>query len=85
VFDTDRRTLTPIPGTALSSAESLQFNWQDGGYRLMVTAGPNNQQGPLQLAYWQPGNTRLKVTTIRDPREAIELETGAADPLSGGL
>ena len=85
VFDTDTRTLTPIPGTALSSAESLRFNWQNGGYRLIITAGPHNQPGPLQLAYWQPGNTRLKVATIRDPREITELETGAAGPLSGGL
>jgi hypothetical protein len=85
VFDTGSMTLTPIPGTALSSAESLQFNWQDGGYRLMVTAGPHNRPGPLQLAYWQPGNARLKVATIRDPSEITELETGAAGPLSGGL
>ena len=85
VFDTDTRTLTPIPGTALSSAESLRFNWQNGGYRLIITAGPHNQPGPLQLAYWQPGNARLKVATIRDPREITELETGAAGPLSGGL
>jgi hypothetical protein len=86
VFDTGTKTLTPIPGTALSSAESLQFNWQDGGYRLRVTAGPPSQLGgPLQLAYWQPGDTRLKVATIRDPHEITELETGAAGPLSGGL
>jgi len=76
VFDTDTKTLTPIPGTALSSAESLQFNWQDGGYRLIITAGPNNQP-PLQLAYWQPGEARLKVATVQNPSEAIELETGA--------
>jgi hypothetical protein len=75
VFDTDTKTLTPIPGTALSSAESLQFNWQHGGYRLIITAGPNNQP-PLQLAYWQPGQARLKVATVQNPSEAIELETG---------
>jgi hypothetical protein len=75
VYDTDTKTLTPIPGTALSSAESLQFNWQHGGYRLIITAGPNNQP-PLQLAYWQPGQARLKVATVQNPSEAIELETG---------
>ena len=75
VFDTDTKTLTPIPGTALSSAESLQFNWQHGGYRLIITAGPNNQP-PLQLAYWQPGQARLKVATVQNPSEAMELETG---------
>jgi hypothetical protein len=85
VFDTGTRTLTPIPGTALSSAESLQFNWREGGYRLIVTAGPNNQPGPLQLAYWQPGDARLKVATVRDSHEIYELETGAAGPLSGRL
>ena len=85
VFDTDTRTLIPIPGTALNSTESLRFNWQDGGYRLVVTAGPHNQPGPLQLGYWQPGDNRLRVATVRDPREITELETGAAGPLSGGL
>src|SRR5262245_4341318 len=66
VFDTDSRTLTPIPGTALSGAEWLQFSWQHGGYRLVVIAGPENRLRPLQLAYWQPGDARLKVDTVRN-------------------
>jgi hypothetical protein len=77
VFDTDSRTLTAIPGTALSRAEWLQFNWQDGGYRLVVTAGAENWPRQLQLAYWQPGGARLRVATVRNPREITELGTGA--------
>jgi hypothetical protein len=76
VFDTGSKTLTPIPGTALSAAEWLHFNWHAGSHRLVVTAGPQNPLRPLQLAYWQPGDARLKVATVRNPREITQLETG---------
>jgi hypothetical protein len=78
VFDTGSTTLTPIPGTALNSTAWLQYSWQDGGHRLVITAGPNNRPGPLQLAYWQPGHARLRVATVRNLNEITQLETGAA-------
>jgi hypothetical protein len=77
VFDTASRTLTAIPGTALSSADWQNFGWQARSHRLIVTAGPNNQPGPAQLAYWQPGSTRLRIFTIRDLGEITQLQTGA--------
>ena len=43
----------------------------------MIVAGPNEEPGPDQLAYWQAGETRLHVVTIRNLRELPELETGA--------
>ena len=77
VFDTASRTLTAIPGTALSSANLQNFGWQAGSHRLVIAAGPNNQPGPAQLAYWQPGDTRLRIATIHTLAEITALQTGA--------
>jgi len=77
VFDTASRTLTAIPGTALSSANLQNFGWQAGSHRLVIAAGPNNQPGPAQLAYWQPGDTRLRIATIHNLAEITALQTGA--------
>jgi len=77
VFDTATRTLTAIPGTALTSADWQHFGWQAGGHRLVIAAGPNNQPGPAQLAYWQPGNTHIRIATIRNLGEISNLQTGS--------
>jgi len=76
VFDTATRTLTAIPGTALSTAAWQNFGWQPGGPRLVIAAGPNSRPGPAQLAYWQPGDALLRVATVRNLREITELQTG---------
>ena len=76
VFDTATRTLTAIPGTALSTAAWQNFGWQPGGHRLVISAGPNGTVGPAQLAYWQPGDALLRVATVRNLREITELQTG---------
>jgi len=76
VFDTASRTLTAIPGTGLSAADWQNFGWQSGSHRLVIAAGPNNQPGPAQLAYWQPGAARLRIATIHNPVEASNLQTG---------
>jgi hypothetical protein len=76
VFDTASRTLTAIPGTALSAADWQIFGWQAGSHRLVVAAGPNNQPGPAQLAYWQPGAPHLRIATIRNLAEITDLQTG---------
>jgi hypothetical protein len=76
VFDTASRTLTAIPGTALSSADWQNFGWQAGSHRLVISAGPNNQAGPAQLAYWQPGDTHLHIATIHNLGEITNLQTG---------
>jgi hypothetical protein len=65
--------LTVIPGTTLSDAAWQHFGWLDGGHRLIVTAGPNNQPGPAQVAYRQPGDTRLRIATIHNPGEITTL------------
>jgi hypothetical protein len=77
VFDTASRTLTAIPGTALSSAEWQNFGWQAGTHRLVISAGSNILPGPAQLAYWQPGDTRLRIATIHNPGEISNLQTGS--------
>jgi hypothetical protein len=76
VFDTGSRTLTAIPGTALSGADWQYFDWQAGGHRLVIAAGPNSRPGPAQLAYWQPGDAVLRVATVRNLSEITELQTG---------
>jgi hypothetical protein len=76
VFDTGSRTLTAIPGTALSGADWQNFGWQAGSHRLVISAGPNSTTGPAQLAYWQPGDAALRVATVRNLREITELQTG---------
>ena len=76
VFDTASRTLTAIPGTALSSGHWQNLGWQPGSHRLVIAAGPNHRPGPAQLAYWQPGATRLRIATIRNLAEASNLQTG---------
>ena len=76
VFDTATRTLTAIPGTALSSADWQNGGWQSGSHRLVIAAGPNNNPGPAQLAYWQPGATRLRIATIHNQAEISNLQTG---------
>jgi hypothetical protein len=76
VFDTASRTFTAIQGTALNSAEWQRFEWQAGGHRLVISAGPNNLPGPAQLAYWQPGDTHLRIATIHNPAEISNLQTG---------
>jgi hypothetical protein len=76
VYDTAARTLTAIPGTALSSADWQNFGWHAGGHRLDLSAGPNTPAGPAQLAFWQPGDAVLRVATVRNLRELTELQLG---------
>jgi hypothetical protein len=77
IVNTDTGSMTRIAGTALSAADFESFDWQNGGHRLIITAGPNSAPGPDQIAYWQPGDTHLHVATIRNLRELPEIETGA--------
>jgi hypothetical protein len=76
VFGTAARTLTVIPGTALSGADWQYFGWHAGGHRLVLSAGLNSMAGSVQLAYWQPGDAVLRVAAVRNPREIAELQTG---------
>jgi hypothetical protein len=68
VFDTETGALKVIPGTALRFAEAERFSWQDGGHRLIVLAAPGDSSSrTTQIAYWDPGDTRLRVATIHTP------------------
>jgi hypothetical protein len=49
---------------------------QAGTHRLVIAAGPNTRPGPAQLAYWQPGDTRLRIATIQNLAEISNLQTG---------
>jgi hypothetical protein len=77
VVNTETGATTSVPGTALSATDHEEFDWQNGGHRLIITAGPNSLSGPNQIAYWQPGDSRLHVTTIRNTNDLTALETGS--------
>jgi hypothetical protein len=77
VYNTITRSLTRIPGAALTKADFEYFGWQNGGHRLLVFAGPNIGPGADQLAYWQPGDRHLYVETIRNPSDMEQLQTGS--------
>jgi len=74
VYDTSSGELTVIPGTALSNNDWQTFSWLNGSPTLVVAAGPGRDDttgpaGPDQIAYWQPGDSRLRIATITDQRE----------------
>jgi hypothetical protein len=65
VLNTVTGILTDIQGTAVSTSDWQHFEWQDGGHRLLITAGPNSA-APAQVAYWQPGQARLFVAAVKN-------------------
>jgi hypothetical protein len=77
IVSTATGSVTRIAGTALSTSAVEDFDWQNTSHRLIVTAWPSSQAGPDQIAYWQPGDTKLHVATIRDVSELPAIETGA--------
>lgn len=77
IVNTGTGSETRVPGTALRMADFENFDWQNAGHRLIIVAGPNSRPGPDQIAYWQPGDTHVHVTTVRNLRELPAIETGA--------
>jgi hypothetical protein len=71
VYDTSSRQLTVIPGTALNNNYWQDFSWLNGSHTLTVAAGPGrgNATGPDQIAYWQPGDSRLRIARGTSQRE----------------
>jgi hypothetical protein len=80
VLDTATNALTVIRGTTLSFADWQVFEWEAGSHRLIVSAGPgadyrnNAYAGPVQVAYWQPGDARLRLTTARNGSEISAVQ-----------
>ena len=56
--------------------EWQNFGWQAGNHRLVIAAGSYLHPGSAQLAYWQPGDTHLRIATIRNPAEITDLQNG---------
>jgi hypothetical protein len=81
VYDTQTAALTVMPGAALSNAE-----WETWVARRKPPPrshgrpGSDHQSGPSgdQVAYWKPGNTRLRVATVRNPSEHSMMEVSEA-------
>jgi hypothetical protein len=71
VYDTSSGQLTVIPGTALNNNYWQNIGWLNGSHTLVVASGPGrgNATGPDQIAYWQPGDSRLRIATGTNQRE----------------
>lgn len=78
VYDTGSRALTVIPGTALSDKNWQTFGWLNGSHMLVVTSVPGGRAGPRQLAYWQPGDARLRIATVTNPSEIGAMQGWAS-------
>jgi len=79
VYDTSSGQLTVIPGTALNNNYWQVFSWLNGSHTLTVAAGCGrcNATGPEQIAYWQPGDSRLRIATATSQQEGAAF-SGAA-------
>ena len=79
VYDTSSGQLTVIPGTALNNNYWQDFGWLNGSHTLTVASGPGrgNATGPDQIAYWRPGDSRLRIATATSQREVAAF-SGAA-------
>jgi hypothetical protein len=77
IINTVTGSMTRLPGTALSVTAFEYFDWQNEGHRLIILAGSHYEPGPDQIAYWQSGDARLYVVTIRNAREIPEVESGS--------
>ena len=71
VYDTSSGELTVIPGTALNNNYWQDFSWLNGSHTLVVAAGPGRggATGPDQIAYWQPGDSQLRIASGTNQRE----------------
>ena len=80
VYDTSSGQLTVIPGTALNNNYWQDFGWLNGSHTLTVAAGCGrcNATGPEQIAYWQPGDSRLRIATVTNQREADAVQGAAS-------
>ena len=80
VYDTSSGQLTVIPGTALNNNYWQEFSWLNGSHTLTVAAGCGrcNATGPEQIAYWQPGDSRLRIATVTNQREADAVQGAAS-------
>ncbi len=72
-----RVLLTVIP--AVGAGEHSVAGWLDGGPVLMVAAWPDTgprrkPRPPAQIGFWQPGDTRLRVATVKSTAETYALK-----------
>jgi hypothetical protein len=74
VFDTETGAFTMLPGTVLRFSVAMSFSWQPEGHRLIILAAPGNSSSfTTQVAYWDPGDTRLRVATIHPPGGVVTV------------
>src|SRR6516162_671504 len=71
VYDTSSGQLTVIPGTALNNNYWQDFGWLNGSHTLTVAAGcgRGGATSPDQIAYWQPGDSQLRIASGTNQRE----------------
>jgi hypothetical protein len=81
VISTATGALTRISGTDLNFNSWMNLQWQAGSHELLLFAGPGRGPGSnpprwVQIAYWRPGMTSLRVTTVRDQAQIYAIGTG---------
>jgi hypothetical protein len=74
--------LTVIPG--VGADEQSVAGWLDGGPVLMVAAWPDTgprgkPRPPAQIGFWQPGETTLRVATVKNKAEIAALNEWVYD------
>jgi hypothetical protein len=80
VISTADGALTRIPGTYLNFNSWQTIQWQ-GGHELLIFAGPgrgadSNPPTWVQVGYWRPGMTSLRLTTARDQAQIDAIGYG---------
>jgi hypothetical protein len=71
VIRTATGAVTRIPGTDLNFDSWQTVEWQGASHELLIVAGPGRGPGSnpptwVQVGYWRPGMTSLRLTTWRD-------------------
>jgi hypothetical protein len=65
---TGRMIIVPCVDLTTWAAGYLGFDWQSGTRRLVLTLPLQGRGATIQVGYWQPGATRLRLTTVRLPQ-----------------
>jgi hypothetical protein len=67
VIDMSSGRLTVLTGSSVSAVteDVMEFGWLADGHRLVAVLG--HQDGPMQIASWRPGDSRLHVARLVPP------------------
>jgi hypothetical protein len=81
VISTASGALTRIPGTYLNFNSWQTIQWLGASHELLIFAGPGrsadaNPPRWVQVGYWRPGTTGLRLMTMRDQDQINAIGSG---------